>query len=134
MIHIHELREYLEAQGVVIPVVSGLEPLENPDRVIFATPEGGNGELRERTFERAEMQIRCRGARNNPRDALVIAALVDDLLMEVAYPIQIAGRHVTTIQWVGGFPRLATRDSARRHIAVATYSFEIARELAPPVA
>lgn len=127
MITVAEMRAYLVSQGVDVLVVSGLEELESPDRLLFVTPSGGAGETMERMFELNSVQIRTRGVRNNPADAFALADRVDRALMDVEYPLRIGGRHVTKVQWAGGPPALVERDAALRSVLSASYVFEVSR-------
>lgn len=127
MIRAADIAAFLASRGVAEKVEFGGGEVEMPDRVVFVNQTGGAGESKERAFERATVQVRCRGAQNDPADAEALADQVDRALMDVAYPVTIGGRHVTSIQWVGGPPALVGRDDARRSELAASYVVEIAR-------
>jgi hypothetical protein len=127
------MRAYLEGEGIGITAVGGFEEPDTPDRLLFVTPQGGAGETKERVFQRDAVQIRCRGSRGNPADAMALADRVDRALMDVSYPLSIGGRHVVSVQWAGGPPALSGRDEVFRSIASCTYVLEIARDAVQPI-
>lgn len=126
MVTVEAIRGYLVARGVTAPVVDGFEEAAMPDEMIFATALGGAGDARERLFERPGVQIRVRGRQNDHASAEALAGQVDEAFMAVTYPVTIAGRHVASIQRLGGLPALVARDDARRSVLSASYIFDIA--------
>jgi Bacteriophage minor capsid protein len=127
MLTVADITAFLVASGITALIESGYELVEQPDRVVFVTPNGGPGEKRERVFEDVTVQIRTRGAQNDPADAQALAAQVDGALMGPHYPITVGGHRVVSIVQAGGSPAIIGRDEARRYECSASYVLDIER-------
>lgn len=127
MLTVESVAAFLRSRGITEEIMHGEEEPEMPDRVVLLTPTGGPGGSKELVFEQASVQVRCRGNQNDPADAEALGDRVDRVLMGTIPPLVVGGRHVTSVQWLGGLPAVVGRDDARRYQTSASYVFEIAR-------
>lgn len=134
MITTGELAGWLRANGLPAEAaitVDGDIPVA-PDRVVVLTRTGGQGAIRERTFDRGVIQVITRDGQRSfeaAQAAESLADLVDDLLMGIPAAIEIGGKRVSSVDREGAPPSFLDRDEAQRVLYVASYVFEVGRSV-----
>jgi hypothetical protein len=123
-----ELASWLDAAGISTPMYFDGQDWDEilEDQAVILTPTGGPPSLDERTFDQPTVQILTRGSQFDPGSAEKLAASVDDAILLPASTF-IGTTYVSSMDRLGGPPRLLSRDAARRNVFSCNYIFQAAR-------
>lgn len=127
MIRTADLAALLTARGITTTIVDTAFTAM-PDLQVALVATGGPGTALEREFDQATIQVRVRGGQRDPGSAQQLMTQVDQALLNIAPPFQVAGRHVADVDYLGGPPAFLRRDEAYRDELVCNYRLMIARD------
>ena len=108
-----------------VAVYEGPDLPADPGACIVVSWLPGPGYSLEQMLDTPAFQVRAIGPQDNPDDARILAAMLDQTLTRHRWPEVLAGTYVVEVRRAGGNPVLDRKDNAGRTHYVCTYLADV---------